>query len=232
MLAAMRLLIAEDEPDAAAVVARGLREHAYVVDVAPDGVAALERAYVTEYDVIVLDVMLPGVDGLEVCRRLRTRGIAVPILMLTARGDVEDRVAGLDAGADDYLPKPFHFPELVARIRALLRRGPALDGSVLSIADLTIDTRTRRVERGGRPIELTTKEYTLLAYLTRRQGQIVTRADISEHVWDEHFDPMSNVIEVYVQRLRRKIDDGYDVKLIRTRRGAGYVVSADPGEGA
>jgi DNA-binding response OmpR family regulator len=223
----MRLLIAEDEPDAATVVATGLREHAYVVDVAHDGAGALDRAYVTEYDAIVLDVMLPGVNGLEVCRRLRARGIAVPILMLTARGDVEDRVAGLDAGADDYLPKPFHFPELIARIRALLRRGPSLNGNVLSIADLTIDTRTRKVARNGRTIELTTKEYTLLAYMARREGEIITRTDISEHVWDEHFDPMSNVIEVYVQRLRRKVDDGHELKLIRTRRGAGYMLSAE-----
>lgn len=225
----MRLLVVEDEPVAASVVSKGLREHAYVVDVAADGPSALERALINEYDLVILDVMLPGMDGLEVCRRLRHRKIAVPILMLTARGEVGDRVDGLDAGADDYLLKPFHFPELVARVRALLRRGPALGPSVINIADLTIDTRTRSVERQGRPIQLTTKEYTLLAYLARRQGQIVSRSDISEHVWDESFDPMSNVIDVYVQRLRRKVDDGQPQKLIHTRRGAGYVLSATDG---
>jgi two-component system copper resistance phosphate regulon response regulator CusR len=225
----MRLLVVEDEPVAASVVSKGLREHAYVVDVAVDGPSALERALINEYDLVILDVMLPGMDGLEVCRRLRNRKIAVPILMLTARGEVGDRVDGLDAGADDYLLKPFHFPELVARVRALLRRGPALGPSVVHIGDLTIDTRIRQVERRGQPIQLTTKEYTLLAYMARRQGQIVSRSDISEHVWDESFDPMSNVIDVYVQRLRRKVDDGQAQKLIHTRRGAGYVLSPTDG---
>ena len=222
----MRLLIVEDDAVAAEVLAKGLREHAYAVDVAVDGRAALERALMNEYDLIVLDIMLPEIDGLEVCRRIRKRGIAVPILMLTARGGIEQRVEGLDAGADDYLPKPFHFSELLARIRALLRRGPELGPIVQRVADLSIDTRTRRVERNGQPIELTAKEYTLLAYLTRRRDQVVTRADISEHVWDEHFDPTSNVIDVYVQRLRRKVDDGHGQRLIHTRRGAGYVLSA------
>ena len=228
----MRLLVVEDDPVAAALFAKGLREHAYVIDLAADGPGALERALVNAYDLIVLDVMLPGIDGFEVCRRLRARRNAVPILMLTARGGVDDRVEGLDAGADDYLSKPFHFPELLARVRALLRRGPALDPSVLRVADLSIDTRTRRVERGGGTIQLTTKEYTLLAYLTRRQGQIVTRSDISDHVWDENFDPLSNVIDVYVQRLRRKVDDGHAQKLIHTRRGAGYVLTPEDGDGA
>lgn len=222
----MRLLIVEDDAVAAEVLAKGLREHAYAVDVAVDGRAALERALLYEYDLIVLDIMLPEIDGLEVCRRIRKRGIAVPIIMLTARGGIEERVEGLDAGADDYLPKPFHFSELLARIRALLRRGPELGPIVQRVADLSIDTRTRRVERNGHPIELTAKEYTLLAYLTRRRDQVVTRADISEHVWDEHFDPTSNVIDVYVQRLRRKVDDGHGQRLIHTRRGAGYVLSA------
>ncbi len=227
----MRILVVEDEPVAASLVARGLREHAYVVDVAIDGPSALERALVNEYDLIILDVMLPGLDGLEVCRRLRSGHVAAPILMLTARGGPDERVGGLDAGADDYLPKPFHFPELIARVRALLRRGPALGPSVLAIADLTIDTRSQRVERKGKLIQLTTKEYTLLAYLARRQGEVVTRSDIIDHVWDENFDPMSNVIDVYVQRLRRKVDDGGHQKLIHTRRGAGYVLSAaGPGE--
>lgn len=224
----MRILVVEDEPVAAELLAKGLRENAYAVDVAPDGPSALERALINEYDLIVLDVLLPGLDGMEVCRRLRKRSVAIPVIMLTARGGVEERVAGLDAGADDYLPKPFHFPELLARVRALLRRGPVLGPSVQRVGDLSIDTRSRSVERGGRRIELTAKEYTLLAYLTRRQGQVVTRSDISEHVWDEHFDPTSNVIEVYVQRLRRKIDDGHPQQLIHTRRGAGYVLSLPP----
>jgi DNA-binding response OmpR family regulator len=220
----MRLLIVEDDSVAAELLAKGFRENAYAVDVAPDGLAALQRALVYEYDLVVLDVLLPGIDGLEVCRRLRKRGVAVPVIMLTARGGVEERVAGLDAGADDYLPKPFHFSELLARVRALLRRGPVLGPTVQKVGDLSIDTRTRRVERNGKPIELTAKEYTLLAYMTRHQGQVVTRTDISEHVWDEHFDPTSNVIDVYVQRLRRKIDDGHAQRLIHTRRGAGYVL--------
>jgi two-component system copper resistance phosphate regulon response regulator CusR len=222
----MRILLVEDEAVAASLLARGLREHAYVVDVAVDGPAALDRALITQYDLIILDVMLPGMDGLEVCRRLRSRQVVSPILMLTARGGFEDRVDGLDAGADDYLLKPYHFPELVARVRALLRRGPALGPSVLTIADLTIDTRSQRVERNGKVIPLTTKEYTLLAYLARRQDEVVTRSDIIDHVWDDNFDPVSNVIEVYVQRLRRKVDDGQTHKLIHTRRGAGYVLSS------
>jgi DNA-binding response OmpR family regulator len=228
----MRILVVEDESVAAAVVAKGLREHAYAVDIASDGGSAIEHASVNEYDLVILDVLLPGIDGLEVCRQLRAQGIAVPILMLTARGGVDERVEGLDAGADDYLPKPYHFPELLARVRALLRRGPVLGPSVLSVADLTIDTRTRRVERNRKPIQLTTKEYALLVYLARRQGEIVTRGDISEHVWDEHFDPASNVIDVYVRRIRRKIEDGYEQKLIHTRRGAGYSLTPVEGDTA
>ncbi len=227
----MRLLVVEDEPVAAAVLAKGLREHAYAVDVAPDGAAALESVTVNDYDLLILDVMLPDVDGLELCRRLREAGVPLPILMLTARGGPDQRVEGLDAGADDYLPKPYHFPELLARVRALLRRGPALASSALSVDDLTIDTRGRRVERAGRTITLTAKEYTLLEYLARRHGDVVGRADIAEHVWDDSFDPLSNLIEVYIQRLRRKIDDGHAVKLIHTRRGAGYTLDAAGGDG-
>jgi DNA-binding response OmpR family regulator len=227
----MRLLLAEDDPEAASVLANGLREHAYVVDVAADGRAAFGNALAREYDMIILDVMLPGVDGLQVCRRLRTAGRATPILMLTARGGVEDRVEGLDAGADDYVPKPFHFPELLARVRALLRRGPVLTPAALNVGDLTIDTRARRVRRAGREIQLTTKEYTMLSYLARHQEHIVSRSDISDNVWDEHCDPASNVIDVYVQRLRRKVDDGHDRKLIHTRRGVGYVMSQSGDDG-
>lgn len=220
----MRILVVEDERVAAEVLAKGLREHAYAVDIAGDGATALEQAGTNDYDLIVLDILLPGLNGLEVCRRLRSEGLAVPILMLTARGGPDQRVEGLDVGADDYLPKPYHFPELLARVRALLRRGPALVPSVLSFHDLTVDTRARRVERAGAVIALTAKEYALLEYLLRRQGEVVGRADIAEHVWDDSFDPMSNLIEVYIQRLRRKIDDGQPVKLIHTRRGAGYAL--------
>jgi len=224
----VRILVVEDEAVGAEVLARGLREHAYAVDVASDGLAALEQAQINSYDLIVLDVMLPRLDGVEVCRRLRAGGATVPILLLTARGGFDHRVEGLDAGADDYLPKPYHLPELLARIRALLRRGPALKSSVLAVADLAIDTRAGRVTRGGRPVALTAKEYALLEYLTRRAGEVVGRADIAEHVWDDSFDPMSNLIEVYIQRLRRRLDDGHAVKLIQTRRGAGYSLQAEP----
>lgn len=223
----MRILLVEDESDAAAVLAKGLREHAYAVDIAGDGHQALEQTAINDYDLIVLDLLLPGVHGLEVCRRLRAEGATTPILMLTARGEPDQRVQGLDVGADDYLPKPFHFPELLARVRALLRRGPALASAILQIEDLMIDTRAQQVRRAGRQIQLTAKEYGLLEYLARRHGHVVGRADIAEHVWDDSFDPMSNVIEVYIQRLRRKIDDSHPVKLIQTRRGAGYVLTAE-----
>lgn len=227
----VRILVVEDEAVAAAVLAKGLREHSYAVDIAADGAAAVEQVETNDYDLILLDLLLPGISGLDLCSRLRAGGVTVPILMLTARGGPDQRVEGLDAGADDYLPKPYHFPELLARVRALLRRGPALASAVLSFEDLTLDTRARRVERAGQSIQLTTKEYALLEYLVRRHGDVVSRADIAEHVWDDSFDPMSNLIEVYIQRLRRKIDDGHPVKLIHTRRGAGYslVVANDRG---
>ena len=223
----MRILVVEDEPTAATVLAKGLREHSYAVDIAADGSTALEQIAETDYDLIILDVLLPRINGLDLCRQLRADDAAVPVLMLTARGGLDERVAGLDAGADDYLSKPYHFPELLARVRALLRRGPALEPAALSVDDLLVDTRARSVMRGGTAIQLTTKEYALLEYLVRRKSQVVTRSDIAEHVWDDSFDPMSNLIEVYIQRLRRKIDDGRAVKLIQTRRGAGYTLSAD-----
>ena len=220
----MRILVVEDEPVAAAVLAKGLREHAYAVDVAADGRAALEQVVASDYDLLILDVLMPGIDGLELCGRLRAGGVTAPILMLTARGEPDQRVEGLDAGADDYVSKPYHFPELLARIRALLRRGPAVAPSVLEVDDLRIDTRARRVERDGTAVQVTTKEYALLEYLARRRGDVVGRADIAEHVWDDSYDPLSNLIEVYIQRLRRKIDDGRAVRLIHTRRGAGYTL--------
>jgi len=222
----VRILLVEDEPGAARMLAKGLREEAYAVDVAGDGERALEQAFVNDYDLIILDVLLPGKDGFEVCRELRAAGSAVPVLMLTARDAVEDRIAGLDTGADDYLTKPFDFDELLARARALLRRGPALRPAVISVSDLVVDTRSRRVSRGAREVDLTAKEYALLEYLARRAGEVVGRADIAEHVWDESYDPFSKVIEVFIQRLRRKVDEGHAVKLIRTRRGEGYVLTA------
>jgi DNA-binding response OmpR family regulator len=223
----MRILLVEDDVEAAAVLARGLREHAYAVDVVEDGGAALEAVSANDYDVVVLDWMLPERDGVSVCRAFRGEGLTVPVLMLTARDALVDRIEGLDSGADDYLTKPFELDELLARLRALLRRGPALKPTVLTVGDLRIDTRTRKVERAARPVELTAKEYALLEFLAHRAGEVVGRADISEHVWDADFDAFSNRIEVYVQRLRRKLDDGHPVKLIRTRRGEGYTLSAD-----
>lgn len=221
----MRILLVEDEPSAARMLAKGLREQTFAVDVASDGEAALYRAFDNDYDLIILDVMLPGKDGIEVCRQLRTEGFKAPILMLTARDAVRDRITGLDAGADDYLIKPFDFHELLARARALLRRGPALLPEEIHLSDLSIDTRARAVRRAGQLIALTAREYALLEYLARRANEVVTRAEIAEHVWDEEFDPFSNLIEVYVNRLRSRIDEGFELKLLRTRRGEGYILT-------
>ncbi len=208
----------------AEVVARGLREHSYAVDLASDGNAALYQTSINDYDLILLDVLLPGPDGFEVCRELRARGNATPVLMLTARATIDDRITGLDAGADDYLTKPFSFRELLARVRALLRREPQLHHDLVRLDDLLLDGTSHRVSRAARVIELTAKEYALLEYLVRRAGQLVTRAEIAAHVWDESFDPFSNTIEVYVNRLRKKIDEQHPVKLIHTRRGEGYIL--------
>ena len=223
----MRLLVVEDEPAAAAVLAKGLREHTYAVDIAVDGAAAMDLVAATNYDLVILDVLLPRINGLDLCRRLREFGATFPILMLTARGGLDQRVEGLDAGADDYLSKPYHFPELLARIRALLRRGPALAPAQVSVADLVVDTRAQTVTRAGKPIHLTAKEFALLEYLIQRPGAILSRADIAEHVWDDSFDPDSNLIEVYIQRLRRKVDDGHAPKLLQTRRGSGYTLTPE-----
>ena len=223
----MRILLVEDELDAARMLAKGLREQTYAVDVAADGDAGAYQASVNDYDLIILDCMLPRKSGYAVCREIRAAGSSVPILMLTARDAVQDRIAGLDAGADDYLIKPFAFRELLARMRALLRRSATLRADVMQVADLVIDARARAVKRSGHRIEMTAKEYALLEYLARRAGEVVGRADIAEHVWDETFDPFSNLIEVYVQRLRRKIDDGHALKLIRTRRGEGYILTSE-----
>jgi two-component system copper resistance phosphate regulon response regulator CusR len=216
--------LVEDDPRMAQVVAKGLREHSYAVDLAVDGNAALYQTSVNDYDLILLDVLLPGVDGFQVCRELRARGDSTPILMLTARAMIDDRITGLDAGADDYLTKPFSFRELLARVRALLRREPQVRHDLLQLEDLQLDTASHRVSRASRAIDLTAKEYALLEYLARRAGQLVTRTEIAAHVWDESFDPFSNVIEVYVNRLRKKIDDQHPIKLIHTRRGEGYIL--------
>jgi len=220
----MRLLLAEDDRYLSAMLSKGLREHAYAVDVVPDGDAAVGLAAINEYDVIVLDVMMPKRDGFAVCRELRRRGIAAPVLMLTARDSVLDKVEGLDAGADDYLAKPFEFAELLARLRALLRRAREIREPEITIADLVVDTRGQTARRGGTLLSLTTKEYALLEYLARNAGRVVGRADISAHVWDDNHDPGSNAIDVCVTRLRRKVDNGR-APLIHTRRGAGYVLA-------
>lgn len=218
----MRVLVVEDEPDATRFMAKGLRKHAFAVDTANDGRSAIEKVHINSYDLIVLDVMLPDLDGFAVCRSLREAGFRTAILMLTARHAVADRIVGLDSGADDYLVKPFDFDELLARIRALFRRSPQLENPVIEIADLVVDTHQQRVQRAGRSIVLTSREYALLELLALRKGAVVGRADISEHVWDESYDPTSNLIEVYMQRLRQKIDQGHPVRLLHTRRGEGY----------
>lgn len=222
----MRVLLVEDESRIADFVARGLGEQGYAVDVATDGDEALEWARVADFDVIILDVMLPVRDGLEVCRTLRDRRVRVPILMLTARDAVEDRVRGLDSGADDYLVKPFAFVELLARIRALIRRPAEISADVLEIGDLKFDATTLEVSRHGVAIELTTKERRLLEYLMRHPNQVLTRTMIAEHVWNYDFDNATNVIDVHVRNLRRKLDDPFPMKMIQTVRGEGYRISA------
>ena len=222
----MRILLVEDEPSAARFIAKGLREAKHAVDIATDGIAASRQCQENDYDAVILDVMLPGKDGLAVCRDLRAAGSDVPVLMLTARDAVEARVQGLDAGADDYLTKPFDFRELLARVRALTRRDRRpLAPERIEVGPLAIDVAGQRVWIDGRELELTSREYALLEYLARRAGEVVGRADIAEHVWDENYDPFSNVVDVYVQRLRRKLDRGDGPSLIRTRRGQGYQLS-------
>jgi DNA-binding response OmpR family regulator len=223
----MRVLIVEDERKIAAYVQRGLEEAGYAVEVAHDGRAALDWAQAVDFDLIILDLLLPELDGITVCRELRRRGCRAAILMLTARDGVDDRVAGLDAGADDYLPKPFALRELLARLRALTRRAAGEPrGPVLSLADLTLDTSTRRARRGGKLIELTAKEYAVLECLLREAGRVLTRTQIAEHVWSYAAYNESNIVDVYIRNLRRKLDDPFEVKLIQTVRGAGYRLSA------
>ncbi|MBV8857527.1 MAG: response regulator transcription factor [Acidobacteria bacterium] len=222
----MRILLVEDDPRIARFVSQALREQTYAVDATADGDDALFKASVNDYDAVILDVMIEGRDGFEVCRELRAAGSVVPVIMLTARDAVPDRIAGLDSGADDYLTKPFEVAELLARLRALLRRGRAVRPALVAVADLRIDTRAHAVTRAGRRVELTAKEYALLEYLARECGRVLTRAEIAEHVWDENFDPLSNLIDVNINRLRRKVDDGFAVPLIHTRRGEGYMLAA------
>jgi heavy metal response regulator len=218
----MRILLVEDEDAIAGFVRQGLEEAGYAVDLAADGAEALHWAAIAEYDVILLDVMLPDISGLAVCADLRRRGVVTPVLMLTARDTVEDRVVGLDSGADDYLIKPFAFAELLARLRALLRREPALSSTRLQVGDLTLDTVSRAVQRAGQPITLTSKECSLLEFLMRHPNQTLTRATIAEHVWNYDFDNLTNLIDVHIYGLRRKIDDAHETKLLHTVRGVGY----------
>jgi two-component system copper resistance phosphate regulon response regulator CusR len=210
------------------MIARGLRESSYAVDVAENGDAGLFQSSINRYDLVILDVVLPGLSGFEVCRKMRQEGQNEPILMLTARDSVDDRVVGLDCGADDYLTKPFEFKELLARLRALSRRAREVRPPTLRVSDLVLNTSDHSVCRAGCLITLTAKEYALLEFFMIRAGTVLSRESISEHVWDENFDPFSNTIDVYVRRLRRKIDEGFATPLIQTRRGEGYILTGGP----
>jgi two-component system, OmpR family, copper resistance phosphate regulon response regulator CusR len=221
-LAAVRILVVEDEKKLSELVARALRQESYAVDVADDGTQGWELAEAYDYDLLILDLMLPGLPGEELLRRVRRRNQQVPILILTARDATQEKVSNFEAGADDYLTKPFAFAELVMRVKALLRRGPVARSSVLRVADLELDRLTQQVRRAGRRIELTPKEYALLEYLAANPGRVFSRTMIIEHVWDQSFEGLTNIVDVYVRHLRAKVDDPYPVKLIRTVRGVGY----------
>jgi DNA-binding response OmpR family regulator len=224
----MRILIVEDEEKVASFIKKGLEQSAYTVDWAPTGREGLDHARSSEYQAILMDLMLPDMDGLEVVRILREQGIGTPILALTARGGLDDRVAGLDSGCDDYLAKPFAFDELLARLRALLRRSSGQKTPIMEFSGITIDPVTRRVTRDGKNIELTNKEYSLLEMLLRHPGQVFTRTAIMESVWGYDFDNASNVLEVYINFLRKKIDANFGKKLLHTVRGVGYVLREEP----
>jgi DNA-binding response OmpR family regulator len=224
----MRLLLVEDEKKVSDLVARALRAERYAVDVADDGTRGFELAESYDYDLIILDLMLPGLSGAEVLKRIRRKNHSVPILVLTARDATEEKVSQFEAGADDYLTKPFAFAELVMRVKALLRRGPVVRSSVLRVADLELDRLTQQVRRGGRRIELTPKEYALLEYLAANVGRVLSRTMIIEHVWDQSFEGLTNIVDVYVRHLRAKVDDPFPVKLIRTVRGVGYGLGDHP----
>ncbi|MGO9316046.1 MAG: heavy metal response regulator transcription factor [Syntrophobacteraceae bacterium] len=223
----MRLLVVEDEKKVSSFISKGLKEEGYSVDVAFDGQTGLQMAMDKVHDLIVLDIHLPGMDGMSVLHELRKGRVSTPVLLLTVRANIEDKVLGLDAGADDYLTKPFAFQELVARIRALLRRKTEAELPVLQFADLTLDPARRVVLRGVKKIDLTAKEYALLYYFMRNPGLVLTRTMISDHVWDYNFDSMTNIIDVYVNYLRRKIDSDREHKLIHTVRGVGYVLKEE-----
>lgn len=220
----MRILVVEDDPNLAAFVQKGLREESYAVDSAADGEEGLSMATTMPYDLLILDVMLPKLDGLTMCRRLRAAGSVTPILLLTAKGTVDDRVTGLNMGADDYLTKPFAFVELLARVRALLRRGVQEVTPRLTVADLEVDPVAHRVWRSGQVIALTNKEYALLEYLLRNRGRVLTRTAIIEHVWDIHYDGVTNIVDVHIRALRAKVDREATQPLIHTVRGVGYVL--------
>ena len=220
----MRILIVEDEKKVAGFIKKGLEEETYAVDVAYDGEEGFHLAEMNQYDMIILDLMLPKMEGLEVLTRLRNKKVSTPILLLTAKDAVDDKVTGLNKGADDYLTKPFAFSELLARIRSLLRRGQSETQTELKVGDLTLDMVSHKVSRNGEEIELTGKEYSLLEYFMRNEGKVLTRTMIAEHVWDYNFDTFTNVIDVYVNHLRKKIDKKYPAKLLHTLRGVGYVM--------
>lgn len=222
----MRILLVEDDPGIAGFITKGLVEERYAVDLATDGEEGFLMAETVSYDLIVLDVMLPKLDGMTFCRRLRAKGKGMPILLLTARDSVEDRVTGLDTGADDYLTKPFAFPELVARIRSLLRRGSHQPLVHLKIGDLELDPVAHRVWRDGKEMFLTNKEYAILEYLMRNENRVLTRSAIIEHVWDIQYDNLTNIVDVHIRSLRAKIDRGFATPLIHTVRGVGYVVKS------
>jgi heavy metal response regulator len=223
----MRILVVEDEQKVASFIKRGLEEEGYAVDVAADGEEGLAMALECVHDLIILDIRLPKMDGLRVLKELRQEKVMTPVLLLTVRATIEDKVLGLDAGADDYLTKPFAFQELVARVRALLRRRAGADPAILQVADLTLDPARRTVSRGGERIELTAREFALLDYFMRNPGRVLTRAMIAEHVWDYTFDTTTNIIDVYINYLRKKIDTGREAKLLHTVRGVGYVLKAE-----
>ena len=226
----MRILVVEDEKKLSSFIKQGLREEHYTADVASDGEEGLKMALAQPYDAIVLDLSLPKLDGLDVLRQLRAKSIAIPVLVLTARGTTPDKIAGLDAGADDYLTKPFVFEELAARLRSLLRRTSTEKSTLVRVQDLLLDTVSHKARRGEKDIEFTAKEYALLEYLVRNKGRVLSRSVIAQHVWSYNFFTESNIIDVYINRLRHKIDDGFQTRIIQSIRGVGYTIADDDKE--